>query len=291
MTEIIPPLPTQTPVFHSLNAGRYARQEMIRQAEHVTGRRLVVYFSSGTEIDANDIMGFGDLLHDSKDSDVDLLLQSPGGDINAAEKIVNLCRSRSRSFRVIVAESAKSAATLIALASDQILMSDTSELGPIDPQIEIVTPQGTTLQRPAQSFLDGLEAIMEQAKKDGELSPVHFPLLSTLDPALLDFCKKSILRAEQFAEKWLMYSQMKGEPEKARATALKLADNNHWLSHGAVIDAEEAKNLGLSVAIFDHDDALWQRIWRIFCQFSMDSQRERYAKLFESSEVSLPYYA
>ena len=67
---------------------------------------------------------------------LDLLLQSPGGDIDKAENIVYMCRNRFSSFRVIVPESAKSAATLIALAADSIIMGYTSELGPIDPQIE-----------------------------------------------------------------------------------------------------------------------------------------------------------
>ena len=37
-------------------------------------------------------------------------------------------------LRVIVPDFAKSAGTLIALAADKIVMSDSSELGPIDPQ-------------------------------------------------------------------------------------------------------------------------------------------------------------
>ena len=260
---------------------------MIRAVEKQTRRRLMVYFSMGPPIDGRDILGFGDLLHGANDVSFDLLLQSPGGDIDVAEKIVNLCRSRSESFRVIVAESAKSAATLIALASDEILMSDTSELGPIDPQVTIATPQGP-IQRPAQSFLDGLEAIKDQVRQDGELSPVHYPLLANLDPALLDFCGKSIRRAQRFAEKWLAKSQLSHCPDKAKETAEALSDNNRWLSHGAVIDSDEARRLGLTVRDLDHRESLWQQIWSLYCRYSIDAQSEGYQKIFESSEVSLP---
>ncbi len=289
MTEDRHTLPSQTPLYHSLHSGRYARQEMIRQVEEATNRRLVVFFSLAPLFpDGNDIMGFGDLLHNINDAPLDLLLQSPGGDIDVAEKIVNLCRARSGSFRVIVADSAKSAATLIALASDEIVMSDTSELGPIDAQVEIDTPQGI-VRRPAQSFLDGLEAIKMQVQEDGVLSPVDYPLLANLDPALLDFCRKSILRAQRFAEKWLLKSQLKNDDEKAAQVAKELADNNRWLSHGAVIDAEEAKKLGLTVSYLDHQDQLWQKIWRLYCKYRIDSHMEGYQKIFESAQVSLPF--
>ncbi len=230
MTEVGDTLPSQTPLYHSLNNSRYSRQEMIRRVEEVTNRRLVVYFSVLPIItDGIDILGFGDLLNDIRGDSVDLLLQSPGGDIDVAEKIVYLCRARSGSFRVIVPDSAKSAATLIALASDEIVMCDTSELGPIDAQIEIETPQGV-VRRPAQSFLDGLEAIKAEAESNGALSPAHYPLLANLDPALLDFCRKSIMRAEQFAKKWLLKYQLQGDEEKATRVAKELADNNRWLS-------------------------------------------------------------
>lgn len=68
-----------------------------------------------------------------------LLLSSPGGDSLAAERIINTCRSYSDTgkFSVIVPSKAKSAATIICLGASEILMSKTSELGPIDPQIII----------------------------------------------------------------------------------------------------------------------------------------------------------
>ena len=289
MTEDGGALPSQTPLYHSLNNSRYSRQEMIRQVEEVTGRRLVVYFSTPPIFaDGLDILGFGDLLNNISGDPIDLLLQSPGGDIDVAEKIVYLCRARSGSFRVIVPDSAKSAATLIALASDEVVMGDTSELGPIDAQIEIETPQGI-VRRPAQSFLDGLDAIKAEAESIGALSPAHYPLLANLDPALLDFCRKSIMRAQRFAEKWLLRYQLQGDTERAATVARELADNNRWLSHGAVIDAKEAIDLGLTVRQLSHQDPLWQRIWRLYCRYRTDSRTEGYQKMFESRDVSLPY--
>ena len=123
---------------------------MIRDIGAVTQRQLLVYWANQSgPIDKRDVYGFGDLLQGRSGADIDLLLQSPGGDIDIAEKLVYLCRARAKAFRMIVPESAKSAATLIALAGDVIVMSDTSELGPIDPQVIVTTADGNTLMRPA----------------------------------------------------------------------------------------------------------------------------------------------
>ena len=280
-------VPDQTPLFYAMQNQRYARRRYIEDIEGITGRKLIVYFSKPeAPIEQPDVMAFGDLLDNLGEQGVDLLLQSPGGDIDVAEKLVNLISARCRSFRVIVAQSAKSAATLMALASDEIVMSDTSELGPIDPQVTVTTPQGQLIRRPAASFIGGLTWIQEEVK-GGEMSPVFFPLLSSLDPALLDYCKKAIERSERFAEKWLLRSQCKGQAEDAKKVAKKLADTKEYLSHGTMIDHKEAESLGLKVNYCRHNEELWQRIWRLYCMYEIDASANGVTKIFESSKVSL----
>jgi ClpP class serine protease len=67
---------------------------------------------------------------------VTLILDAPGGDGLAAERIIQICKSYSKGdFETIVPARAKSAATMICLGSDRIFLSPTSELGPIDPQV------------------------------------------------------------------------------------------------------------------------------------------------------------
>jgi len=287
-------IPEQTPLYRALHKERYSRQEFIQKIEDETQRQLVVAVANlqhpGGSIDRTDIMAFGDLLEGKAQVDLDVLLQSPGGDIDIAEKIVYMCRGRAQSLRVIIAESAKSAATLIALAADEIVMGDTSELGPIDPQIVTTTKSGQAISRPALSFLDGLKAIQEEVKKaGGTLSPVYFPLLEQLDPALIDFCKKAIQRAERFAEKWLKTSQCKDDPRKAKQIAHKLVDPKRYLMHGTVIDHTEAHSLGLTVNYLPPHDPLWQAIWRLYCMYESDLRRNKLAKIFESTKVSLSF--
>jgi len=63
------------------------------------------------------------------------MINSPGGNADVAEKMIRMCRQRFQTFNIIVPDYAKSAATMIALGSDKIMMGYLAELGPIDPQL------------------------------------------------------------------------------------------------------------------------------------------------------------
>jgi serine dehydrogenase proteinase len=281
--------PSQTPLFHALESARYARQGQIRGIEDETKRRLVAYIAGPqTSIGSIDIPPFVDLLDDVEAGQpLDLMLQTPGGDIDQAERIVLLCRKRvgDAEFRVIVPDSAKSAGTLIAIAADEIVMGEPSELGPIDPQVVITTASGEPMARPAQSFLDGLTEIQEKTG-DGDLSPAYFPLLDKLDPALIDFCRKAIKRSEQFAAAFLKKYMLQDDPERADAIASDLGDVKKYLSHAAVIDSEKARDLGLKVNFLAHDDPLWRAYWRLYVQMRL-ALTSGDTRLYEGRKASL----
>jgi Serine dehydrogenase proteinase len=218
---------------------------------------------------------------------IDLLLQTPGGDIDQAERMVLMCRRRvgDAEFRVVVPDSAKSAGTLIAIAADEIVMGEWSELGPIDPQVEITTAGGEPMARPAQSFLDGLQEIVNSAA-DGDLSPAYFPLLDKLDPALIDFCRKAITRSEQFAERFLVQGMLRNDATRAKEIAHELNSVEKHLSHAAVIDAERAAKMGLNVRLLGHDDHLWQAYWRVYVDARLVLEHPG-QRLFEGRKASL----
>jgi membrane-bound ClpP family serine protease len=124
--------------------------QSIESVEALTKRNLVVYESffshpAGIIDDPDDnwierLLTSIDLTKHK--GTLDLLINSPGGNPTTAEKIILTCRSYADSFRVIVPSSAMSAATLIAMGSDAIVMTPTAEIGPIDPQMRMQTPQG-----------------------------------------------------------------------------------------------------------------------------------------------------
>lgn len=288
-SEVAPP--SRTPLYEAIHAERYRRQQFIRNIEQQTGRRLLVYFANTNHpssfVNSNDIEPFQDLILDcAKGDKIDLLLQTNGGEIDPAEKLVFMLRSRASEFRLIVTERAKSAGTLMAMAADEILMSITSELGPIDPQLSLPQADGTYMQYPAQSFLDGLETILESTSSGG-LNPAYYPLLSQLNPALLDQCTKELAHSRQFAEKWLKRHMLANEPDKASEIAGKLCDVKQYASHGMVIDHKEAADMGLNIHFMEPDVSLWQEFWRLHLHYKLAVQQNRAAKIFESNRVAV----
>jgi len=102
----------------------------------------------------NDIPALVNMLLQIGDVDtLSVVLHSPGGDGTVVEKFVALCRVQCRRLRVIIPHQAKSAATLISLGADEIIMGPSSELGPIDAQVP-VTSAGVRRWISAQSFID-----------------------------------------------------------------------------------------------------------------------------------------
>jgi hypothetical protein len=284
----------RSPVFEEINRDRYFRQELIREIEEASGRRLIVYFSNtrhpSAAISQEDVAPFQDLLLDcAKGNDIDLLIQSTGGDPDVAEKLVSMLRQRAGVVRVIVVERAKSAATMVALAADEILMSTTSELGPIDPQIQLVDAQGQPQWLPAKSVLDGLEAIKRSIDADGGMSPAYYPLLSNLNPALIDFCSKSIQRSREYAEKWLKRHMLCGDPGKAEEIARKLSEVEDYRSHTMAIGAEDAAALGLKVCFMEPDDQLWSQLWRLYLAYEVRATSGPAAKTLESRKISIAW--
>lgn len=288
---------SKTPLYEALHSDRYARQKTICSIQEQTNRKLIVYeaslWSYASFLSHDDVQPFGDLLDPiPQGASVDLLIHSPGGDVEAAEKIVYMCRHRAASLRVIIPEYAKSAATLIALASDEIIMGIASELGPIDAQLPTKGPGDVYVFVSAQSFIDEFDSIKQEVTTTGSLSPAYFPLLEGVTLGFIGLCRNSMKRSEKFAEKWLakyMLADAKDPTSLANSIAKDLCDVKKWHTHGAVIDADEAKQLGIKVQYIEPEAPLWRDIWYLHCCYGVLLRQQAISKVFESETVSLPF--
>jgi len=88
-----------------------------------------------------------------EDMPIDLVLHTPGGLVLASEQIACALKRHQGKITVFVPHYAMSGGTLIALASDEIVMDPDAVLGPVDPQLG--SPQ--TGYYPAASILKALE--------------------------------------------------------------------------------------------------------------------------------------
>jgi len=267
------------------------RNKLIKEIEKETNRSLICYVANFGHplggIHSGDIMGFEDLIKTVKKPDkVDLLISSPGGELTTTEKMLFMCRERFKSFRVIIPNAAKSGATMIALGSDKIVMGYLSELGPIDPQIPRVLPNGKMMLVPANSLLNSLERIKEGIK-NREPPEVFMPLLAGFNIEMIDICEKAIEESAEIAEKWLKTYMLKKNPKKAKDIANVLGDTNKYKSHGRLISGKEAEKLGLNVELLNKGSKLWNIIWEYYCRTELYLNETRAIKLYENNSMSL----
>jgi len=283
-------LPNKTPFYTAVHAARYQRQEAIRGIEATTGRNLICYVGgSHTSIHRDDVLGFADMLHNCPpNGDLDLLLHTGGGDVDAAEKLITIVRSTvgTGSLRIIVPDYAKSAGTLMALGGDSIVMSDTSELGPIDPQIVLADSNGNRIAHSAQDYIEAYRTHKEALDNDPN-NITSRVMLSKLDPATVKMLEKVMNRSEKFAGD-MLHQHMFKEPGSGNwsLAASELINTAKWHSHGQMISWETASSIiGLVVDYRPPDDPVWDSIWRLYCLQRLEIEDNQ--KLFESNYTFL----
>lgn len=282
--------PVKTPLYKAIHSARYQRQAVVRAIEERTGRTLLCYVAgSGAPISREDAIGFVDLLHNVHGpAPLDLLLHTGGGDIDAAEKLITMMRAKAGNelLRIIVPDSAKSAGTLMVLGADRVVMSDVSELGPIDPQVVLSDANGNRIWHSVQNYLDAFETFSNslKAKPDDVAAQI---MLKKLDPATVMLFKAVKDRARGFAEKQLKQGMFR-EGGNWSATVNELLDTKRWQSHGQMIswqDATDAK-IGLKVDYLPPNGTEWEEYWQLYCMQRLSINDHQ--KLFESDYVSLP---
>lgn len=285
---------TNQPIYRDIIAPNDARirQELIKKIQPKLGGSLIIYTANPGHpfglVMSQDALLFEDILRSLPDqSNGYLMLTSPGGDPNAAEKLLFMCRKRfTDGFYVVVPNYAKSAATMICLGSDKILMGYLAELGPIDPQLQIGPIPGPSL--PARSFIDGLENIRTKIRDEGDSVNMYVPMLSKIRPELIAICQSAIEDSKNFAAKWLKQYMLKDDHKQADKVAKWLSEGKEYKSHGKVIDCAEAKDvLKLEAEEINKDSQLWDEIWELYARSVQQLQQTGAAKLFENEHVSL----
>lgn len=115
-------------------------QDLIKKIEDKRKSKVITYITSdrkgpiNARIAADIIPVISQQLRTiGKTDKIDLFLYSSGGDTMVPWRLVSMMREYCDTFSVLIPYKAHSAATMIALGADEIVMSDLSELSPIDP--------------------------------------------------------------------------------------------------------------------------------------------------------------
>lgn len=285
----------------AFQAQRDKRKELLQELEASAGDDgnvgFIGFFCSESRragIDADEIPPLGDALKSLGDVDIlYLVINSPGGDGTVAEKIIEMCRSYCKAFKVAVPDRAKSAATMIALGADEIVMGYASELGPIDPQVPVMSSEVLQLVS-AQSFIDAqtdLEQRWRDARAEGEDAREILQQLAGLDPAYIKHCENLTAFSRDVAAKYLdqfMFKGVSGKEDKIQRVLERLSGTSGTKVHARMIDAHAAKiDLGLNVRVLPKDDRFWRIIWDYYVRADIAMKRSNTVKLVETKHDML----
>ncbi len=266
----------------------HTRKQKIKEISDITNRDVLVYFSDLKKnhplgaINWDDKTCFADMIDGLNKNAIDVIIHSPGGSAEATQSLVSMLREHFGNIRFIIPNMAKSAATMMVLAGDEILMDDKSELGPIDPQIQI---DGNFV--PAQTLIDGFEEAKKIISEAGpDILPAYLPLLNKYDLHILQICENAKKLSEELVKNWLTNHMFKDDPraiEKANEIAKNLANHKKYLSHGRPIGINEAKKIGIKVLDMRNILPLRTKVWELYCIIEILFDRSGIVKLYENS--------
>jgi len=116
------------------------RIELIKKIEEKRNSKIITYITSDRPGPLNARIA-GDIIpiiskqlrKIGKVENIDLFIFSQGGDTMVPWRLVSMIREYCNKFSVIIPYKAHSSATMISLGADEMVMSDLSEISPIDP--------------------------------------------------------------------------------------------------------------------------------------------------------------
>jgi hypothetical protein len=251
-----------TPLFRAQNEDRYLRRDLIREYQTNHDCRLVVMID---QISHDSVTYFAELLHDAdRAKDLHLILCSPGGDGETAVRLVRMAQRACRELTLVVPESAKSAATILALGAHHVLMGPTSDLGPIDPQI-MVAKRGFVS---AKDLIAAVDRALEDVANRPDTFPLHSAMLGGIDAPAVQGARSALERTSQLAR-----LALGSNPDRSEGQIDALADKvrkpfvNEPSYHGAVIGAVEASKAGLPIRELGQTDPHWVQIWNLWTRY------------------------
>lgn len=207
-----------------------------------------------------------------------IVLATPGGVVEAVEKMVEVTRHHFSEVLFVVPTAAMSAGTIFCMSGDKIYMDYTSSLGPIDPQVPL--DNGNLV--PALGYIDKVNELIEKSAR-GLLTDAELLMLQRLDLATLRRYEQARDLSVSLLKQWLVKFKFKdwvshqttnaGTPvttqekeQRAEQIAKDLSDNNRWHSHGRMIGISTLTD-SLKLRIEDYSkDATLRQTLRIYSE-------------------------
>lgn len=260
-----------------------SRLELIQGLQRLRSSKVICYLTSdrqppwAAQMAIDVIRPFFETLRKmGKVNAIDLFIFSQGGDTLVPWRIVTLARQFCKKLNVLVPYRAHSAATMLALGADEIVMGPLGELSPIDPTITTPFNPPTPGKAAEQKILLSVEDVAgylslarERAgiTNQDTMARVFEKLSDSVHPLAIGSIYRSHALIRLLAGKLLaMHPKDKRELERIPRIVELLAEKLY--AHGLLIDRHEAAELGLAVK--NPSAAVEESMWSLFESFEKE---------------------
>lgn len=220
--------------------------------------------SPKVQIMQEDINGLMSTVHGMNyERPLTLVIHTPGGDANAAETIVEYLRSKFKYIETIVPTFAMSAGTMIALASNLIILGHHSQLGPIDPYMFYSNRWVS-----ARAVVEQFDRAKNEILNNRDLVHVWAPILTSLGPSLIFEAQNALDYGEKMVANWLeshMFKEInENRTEIAEKAAAYFNDATTHKSHGRRIGRDEARSVKIKIEDLEKDQKLQDAVLTLY---------------------------
>jgi hypothetical protein len=177
--------------------------------------------------------------------------------------MVRSMQERCNELTIVVPDMAKSAATLMCLGADHILMGPAGDLGPVDPQFQL----GANLVG-AKEIVKAVDEAEERVTKDPSTYPLFAGLLADVNMLMVEQARSALERTGALVREALGCVSGRSAEELMKLTqnlnAPLIADPS---SHSAVIPVTAVSQFGLPAIKADPKSTEWQIVWALWTRY------------------------
>ena len=248
------------------------RLQLIRQIEEERGSRVLTYITGDRPGVAPAQIGEDAVRHvvehlrlfGSPDK-LDIFLYSRGGGQDVPWQLVSAFREASKEWSVIIPFRSHSAATLIALGADHIIMGPQAQLGPIDPSLTQLTPDGDINLVSVEDVMAFIDFIREKVGLSDQMALTNglANLINRVDAVTLGTVHRTHSHIRDVARK-IIQSRSKPPINSIQDRIISTLAEEVY-AHAHAISRTEAKELDLPV--IEPDPKLENLMWKLLVEY------------------------
>ena len=276
-------------------------QRLVEQYIDITGRYLFLYVAAmfkpipSISLEEEDFYIIRDMLQGVHSYEgIDVYIETPGGNGVTAEQIANFLHSKFKKVNFVISGEAKSAGTILSMAGNEIYMTETGSLGPIDAQVSI----GRTVVS-AYDYKEWIDNKMCEALATGRLNPVDATMIAQITPGEIQLVNHSLEFAKDLVKQWLYKYKFQDwnatetrhetvtdemKRDRAEKVASDLANHSRWRTHGRSLGIKELESIGIKVVDLEKNKEIAEIVYRIQFVCKLLQESTSIYKLFYSKD-------